>query len=99
MKRRSEIKHEYLFQDYKLLPFSTTIKIKSNGELIMITSSLTHVRDLLHAQLCYQAFITPIFFLWKNLIEILPNALVSLLRETYGSYSSRISTPLCITSL
>ncbi|KTD58502.1 putative hydrolase [Legionella sainthelensi] len=27
----------------------------------MITSSLTHVRDLLHAQLCYQAFITPIF--------------------------------------
>lgn len=28
----------------------------------MITSSLIHVRDLLHAQLCYQAFITPIFF-------------------------------------
>lgn len=28
----------------------------------MITSSITHVRDLLHAQLCYQAFITPIFF-------------------------------------
>lgn len=27
----------------------------------MITSSLTHIRDLLHAQLCYQAFITPIF--------------------------------------
>ncbi|KTD14636.1 putative hydrolase [Legionella gratiana] len=27
----------------------------------MITSSFTHVRDLLHAQLCYQAFITPIF--------------------------------------
>ncbi|AWN72580.1 TPA: alpha/beta hydrolase [Legionella anisa] len=28
----------------------------------MITSSLIHVRDVLHAQLCYQAFITPIFF-------------------------------------
>lgn len=28
----------------------------------MITSSLIRVRDLLHAQLCYQAFITPIFF-------------------------------------
>ncbi|MCW8398487.1 alpha/beta fold hydrolase [Legionella sp. PATHC038] len=28
----------------------------------MITSSLIHVRDILHAQLCYQAFITPIFF-------------------------------------
>ncbi|MGL5741978.1 MAG: alpha/beta hydrolase [Legionella sp.] len=27
----------------------------------MSTSSLVHVRDLLHAQLCYQAFITPIF--------------------------------------
>ncbi|MCW8408691.1 alpha/beta fold hydrolase [Legionella sp. PATHC035] len=27
----------------------------------MITSSLLHVRDILHAQLCYQAFITPIF--------------------------------------
>ncbi|CAM2815514.1 putative hydrolase [Legionella steigerwaltii] len=27
----------------------------------MITSSLIHVRDILHAQLCYQAFITPIF--------------------------------------
>jgi alpha-beta hydrolase superfamily lysophospholipase len=27
----------------------------------MIASSLTHVRDLLHAQLCYQAFITPVF--------------------------------------
>lgn len=28
----------------------------------MITSSLIRVRDILHAQLCYQAFITPIFF-------------------------------------
>ncbi|WP_454782740.1 alpha/beta hydrolase [Legionella sp. WA2022007384] len=28
----------------------------------MITSSLIRVRDMLHAQLCYQAFITPIFF-------------------------------------
>ena len=27
----------------------------------MINSSLIHIRDLLHAQLCYQAFITPIF--------------------------------------
>lgn len=26
----------------------------------MITESLTHVRDILHAQLCYQVFITPI---------------------------------------
>lgn len=28
----------------------------------MMTSSLTHIRDLIHAQLCYQAFITPVFF-------------------------------------
>lgn len=28
----------------------------------MLTTSLTHVRDLLHAQFCYQVFITPIHF-------------------------------------
>jgi alpha-beta hydrolase superfamily lysophospholipase len=32
------------------------------GINIMLTTSLTHVRDLLHAKFCYQVFITPIHF-------------------------------------